>query len=127
MRKAGCSSPVKYKHLDPFYGLDLFIKKIKHMQAGNLPALDEEIFAKYGKTVHTLFFGANHWMTMAPLIIQPVSATEVDKFRNEPTNRKPCGPLLGDGAFTVVGHYGKHLEISSIPFSAGHRFRSCHR
>ncbi|KAF4629005.1 hypothetical protein G7Y89_g9150 [Cudoniella acicularis] len=72
--KADCSSPVKYRHLDPFYGLDLFIRKIKHTQAGNLLALDEEIFAKYGKT-----------------------------FGNEPTNRKPCGPLLGDGAFTVDG------------------------
>lgn len=93
----------KYKHLDPFYELDLFIKKIKHTQAGNLLALDEEIFTKYGKTVHTLFFGANHWMTMDPLIIQTVAATEVDRFGKEPTNRKPCGPLLGDGAFTVYG------------------------
>ena len=101
--KAGCSSPVKYKHLDPFYGIDLFIKKIKHTQAGNLLALDEEIFTKYGKTVHTLFFGANHWMTIDPLIVQTVAATEVDKFGNEPTNRKPCGPLLGDGAFTLDG------------------------
>ena len=102
-RTAGCSSPVKYRHLDRFYGLDLFIKKLRHTQAGNLLALDDEIFAKYGKTVHTLLFGANHWITMDPLVVQVVAATEADKFGNEPTNRKPCGPLLGDGAFTVDG------------------------
>jgi hypothetical protein len=58
--KAGCSMPVKYKHLDPFYGLDLFIKKVKHTTTGSLLAVDDEVFAKYGKTVHTLFFGKNH-------------------------------------------------------------------
>jgi len=101
--KAGCSSPVKYKHLDPLFGLDLFIKKIKHTKTGNLRALNEEIFATYGKTVHTLFFGTNHWMTMDSRNIQFVAATEVDKFGNEPINRKACGPLLGDGVFTVDG------------------------
>jgi len=101
--RAGCSSPVKYKHLDPLFGLDLFIKKMKHTKTGNLRALNEEIFATYGKTVHTLFLGTNHWMTMDPRNIQFVAATEVDKFGNEPTNRKTCGPLLGDGAFTVDG------------------------
>jgi cytochrome P450 len=40
---------------------------------------------------------------MDPLIVQAVASTEVNKFGNEPTNRKPCGPLLGNGAFTVDG------------------------
>jgi cytochrome P450 len=117
-RKAGCSSPVKYRHLDPFYGLDLFIKKIKHTQAGDVLALDDSIFAKYGKTVHTLFFGVNHWMTMDPLVVQTVAATEADKFGNEPTNRKSCGPLLGDGTLTVDGALWKRSrEVINPIFS----------
>lgn len=105
--KAGCFSPVKYKHLDPFYGFDMMFKKIKHVQSGNLLALDEELFAKYGKTLHTLFLGKNNWMTMDPLVIQVVAATEAGKFGSAPSNRKPCGPLLGDGAFTTDGHIWK--------------------
>ena len=118
IRKAGCSLPIKYRHLDPFYGLDLFIKKIKHTQKGDVLALDDQIFAKYGKTVHTLFFGANHWMTMDPLVIQTVAATEADKFGNEPTNRKSCGPLLGDGTLTVDGALWKRSrEVINPIFS----------
>ncbi|CAD6445429.1 3b8f7eed-1997-42f7-9c71-b2036d479420 [Sclerotinia trifoliorum] len=105
--KAGCSSAVKYKHLDPFFGFDLLSKKIQYTKAGNLLALDDELFAKYGKTLHTLFFGRNHWMTMDPLLIQTVAATEADKFGSAPSNRKPAGPLLGDGAFTTDGHMWK--------------------
>ncbi|KAF5868573.1 putative cytochrome p450 alkane hydroxylase protein [Botrytis fragariae] len=105
--KAGCSSPVKYKHLDPILGFDLLAKKIKYTKAGNLLALDDELFAKYGKTLHTLLFGRNHWMTMDPLMIQTVAATQADKFGSAPSNRKPDGLLLGDGAFTTDGHIWK--------------------
>ncbi|EDO03291.1 hypothetical protein SS1G_05772 [Sclerotinia sclerotiorum 1980 UF-70] len=106
-KKAGCSSPVKYKHLDPFFGFDLLSKKIQYTKAGNLLALDDELFAKYGKTLHTIFFGRNHWMTMDHLVIQTVAATEADKFGSAPSNRKPAWPLLGDGAFTTDGHIWK--------------------
>ncbi|KAF7938626.1 uncharacterized protein EAE98_000964 [Botrytis deweyae] len=105
--KAGCSSPVKYKHLDRILGFDLLAKKMKYTKAGKLLALDDELFAKYGKTLHTLFFGRNHWMTMDPLVIQTVAATQADKFGSAPSNRKPAGPLLGDGAFTTDGHIWK--------------------
>ncbi|PQE17817.1 Cytochrome P450 family protein [Rutstroemia sp. NJR-2017a BVV2] len=96
-----------YKHLDPIFGFDLLTKKIKYTKAGKLLALDEELFAEYGKTLHTLFFGRNHWMTMDPLMIQTVAATHADKFGSAPSNRKPAGPLLGDGAFTTDGHIWK--------------------
>lgn len=109
-KKAGCSPPVKYKHFDPFYGLDLLFKKIQHTKAGNLLALDEALFTEYGKTEHTLFFGANHWLTMDPLVIQTVAATSAEKFGNAPTNRKPCGSLLGDGAFTTDGEIWKRSQ-----------------
>ncbi|TGO31712.1 hypothetical protein BHYA_0426g00030 [Botrytis hyacinthi] len=80
---------------------------MKYTKAGKLLALDAELFAKYGKTFHTLFFGRNHWMTMNPLVIQTVAATQADKFGSAPSNRKPAGPLLGDGAFTTDGHIWK--------------------
>lgn len=44
---------------------------------------------------------------MDPLMIQTVAATQADKFGSAPSNRKPAGPLLGDGAFTTDGHIWK--------------------
>ncbi|THV49730.1 hypothetical protein BGAL_0181g00030 [Botrytis galanthina] len=97
--KAGCSSPVKYKHFDRILGFDLLAKKMKYTKAGKPLALDAELFAKYGKTSHTLFFGRNHWMAMDPLLIQTVAATQADKLGSAPSNR--------DGAFTTDGHTWK--------------------
>lgn len=50
------------------------------MGAGKLTGLDEELFAHYGETLHTLFFGTNHWMTMDPMVEQTVAATHADRF-----------------------------------------------
>lgn len=112
---AGCSVPVKYRHLDPFLGLDLFIKKIQRTKQGTMLALDEEIFAKYGKTLLTNFLGKNKYMTMDPVVIQAIAGTEADNFGNEPTNRRSCGPLLGDGAFTVDGELWKRSRENINP------------
>ncbi|KAF7953779.1 uncharacterized protein EAE97_001178 [Botrytis byssoidea] len=57
-------------------------------------------------------------MTMDPLVIQTVAATQANKFRNAPSNRKPGGPLLGDGPFTTDGHIWKRSrELPQPVFS----------
>ncbi|KAF7902504.1 hypothetical protein EAF00_002407 [Botryotinia globosa] len=80
---------------------------MKYIEGGKLLALNAELFAKHGKTLHTVFFGRNHWMTIDPLVIQTVAATQANKFGSAPSNRKPAGPLLGDGAFATDGHIWK--------------------
>lgn len=50
------------------------------MGAGKLTGLDEELFAHHGETLHTQFFGTNHWMTMDPMVEQTVAATHADRF-----------------------------------------------
>jgi hypothetical protein len=53
VRKAGCSSPVKYWHKDPIFGLDLFVQRIKDMTGGDSLATDRILLDMYGKTVLT--------------------------------------------------------------------------
>jgi hypothetical protein len=109
-RKAGCSTPSKYFHWDPILGLDLFIKRLSDMKAGDSIATDCNLLKKYGKigkTVQTNAFGVKQYIISDPVNIQTILATQVDKFGNEPMNRKMCADFLGDGVITVDGHCGK--------------------
>jgi hypothetical protein len=106
-RSYGCGLPNKYKHKDPILGIDLFMKRIESMKAGDSLALDKYLFDIYGKTVQTNVFGTNQYVTMDAKNIQTICATEVDKFGSAPMNNAPCKPFLGDGIITVDGAYWK--------------------
>ncbi|TVY53944.1 Cytochrome P450 monooxygenase lepH [Lachnellula suecica] len=100
MRKAGCSSPIKSPHKDPFLGLDLFFKLMKATKAGDSKSVEKHIFA-YGKTVQINNWGRKKYMTMDSQIMQAVLTTCADKFGPSPHRHKIGGPFLGDGIFTA--------------------------
>jgi len=106
-KKAGCSNPVKYFHWEPFLGLDLFFQRLSDMKAGDSIATDRSLLKKYGKTVQTNAWGIKQYVISDPVNIQTILATQVDKFGNEPMNRKMCADFLGDGVITVDGHMWK--------------------
>ena len=106
-RKAGCSIPVRYWHWDPILGFDLLLRRIKDMNKGDSEATDREIVKAYGKTVQTNNLSIKQYITADSANIQTILATQVDKFGNEPMNRKPCQPLLGDGIITRDGAFWK--------------------
>ncbi|KUJ19695.1 cytochrome P450 alkane hydroxylase-like protein, partial [Mollisia scopiformis] len=106
-KKAGCSIPIKYFHWDPFLALDLFYQRLSDMRAGDSVATDRNLLKKYGKTVQTNAWGIKQYVISDPVNIQTILATQVDKFGNEPMNRKMCGDFLGDGVMTVDGHLWK--------------------
>jgi hypothetical protein len=83
-RKAGCSLPVVYFHLDPFFGIDLYIQRIRDMNAGDFENTDRVLLAMYSNTVQTNNWGTKHYVTMDPVNMQTVLATQVEKFGNEP-------------------------------------------
>ncbi|KUJ09334.1 cytochrome P450 alkane hydroxylase-like protein [Mollisia scopiformis] len=105
--KAGCATPAKYWHKDPFLGLDLFIKRITDMQAGDSLATDRILLDTYGKTVLTNNWGVKQYVTMDSANMQTILATQVDKFGNAPLNHKMCEAFLGDGIITMDGHAWK--------------------
>ncbi|KAH8652617.1 cytochrome P450 alkane hydroxylase-like protein [Tricladium varicosporioides] len=107
-KKAGCSTPVRYLHKDPIFGIDLFVRRAKDMKAGNSMATDREILDMYGKTVLTNNFGTKQYITMDSANMQTVLATEVDRFGNAPLNYKMCKPFLGEGIITFDGPQWKH-------------------
>ncbi|CAG8972831.1 hypothetical protein HYALB_00001250 [Hymenoscyphus albidus] len=103
VRKAGCSLPKRYKHIAPFWGLDLVKKRVESMKLGNKLALDNYLFSTYGKTVQTNSWGTKQYVTMDPQNIQTICATHVDKFGAAPLNSAISQPFLGDGIMNTDG------------------------
>lgn len=102
-RNAGCSTPVRYWHKDPFLGFDLFLQRINDMKLGDSVATDRNMLNKYGKTVLTNAWGVKQWVTSDPLNMQTILANQVDKFGSAPMNLPMCKPFLGQGLFTTDG------------------------
>ncbi|CAG8960204.1 hypothetical protein HYFRA_00012722 [Hymenoscyphus fraxineus] len=117
-RKAGCSPPLRYWHYDPILGLDLFIQRVKDMNAGDSIATDRNIVKRYGRTVLTNAWGIKQYVTSDPANMQTVLATQVDKFGSAPMNRPMCRPFLGDGLFTTDGQAWKHSRQMINPLFA---------
>ncbi|KAL9108606.1 MAG: hypothetical protein Q9227_006692 [Pyrenula ochraceoflavens] len=103
VRKLGCSKPVQYPHKDPIFGLDLFRLHVKAIKEGQSLEVQQQIFSQYGKTVQTIVLGKRQYLTMDSRNIQCVLATNADNFGNEPMNRTPSQPFIGDGIITMDG------------------------
>lgn len=118
MSKAGCSVPIKYKHKDPVWGLDFFLKRVKAMQSGDTLAVDRDLFDTYGKTVQTNSWGTKRYMTSDSQNMQNVLALQVDCFGVEPLNRPVGLPFLGDGILTNDGALWKRSRSLLNPIFA---------
>lgn len=102
-RNAGCSTPVRYWHKEPILGFDLFLQRINDMKLGDSVATDRNLLHKYGKTVLTNSWGVKQYVTMDPLNMQTILATQVEKFGSAPMNLPMCKPFLGQGLLTTDG------------------------
>ncbi|KAI9646296.1 hypothetical protein NHQ30_005737 [Ciborinia camelliae] len=99
----GCSLPIRYRHWDPIFGLDLFMKRITAIKEGKWLDVDVHLFSNYGKTVQTNVWGKRQYVTMDPRNIQTILATEVDNFGSAPMNYTATLPFLGEGILNTDG------------------------
>ena len=102
-RRCQCSKPVRYRHKDPIFGIDLFFLNVRAIQEGRSLTVQRRLFKEYGKTLQTIVFGTTQYLTMDSRNIQCVLATKVDGFGNEPMNLAPCQPFIGHGVITTDG------------------------
>ncbi|TAQ87734.1 hypothetical protein B7494_g3968 [Chlorociboria aeruginascens] len=94
-RKLHCSTPIRYKHRDPVFGLDLFLKRVEAMKLGEWLTVDEHLFSTYGKTVLTNAFGKKQYVTMDSRNIQ------TEKIGSAPMNHAVTVPLIGNGSLST--------------------------
>lgn len=110
--------PKSYRHRDPILGLDLFLRRVNSIKLGNSLDLDSDLFDTYGRTVQTNVWATKQYVTMDPLNIQTICATQVEKFGSAPMNNAVCQPLLGDGIITTDGAQWKRSRNLVNPIFA---------
>ncbi|KAJ8065336.1 hypothetical protein OCU04_006024 [Sclerotinia nivalis] len=103
MYKAGCKPATRYRHKDPIFGLDLFLKRIDAMEEGIWLDIDPYLFSNYGKTVLTNSWGTKQYVTKDSRNIQTILTTEVGNFGAAPMNYAVTKPFLGEGIMTTDG------------------------
>jgi cytochrome P450 len=100
MRRHGCQPILKYPHTDRVLGTDLAEKMNKARKDGDLMKRWPEIYkAAGGKTFEANIVGKKTLMTMDSKNIQTITATQLDKFRVEPTRGRMSNGWWGKGVF----------------------------
>lgn len=108
IRENGCQPPVKYPHVDPIMGVDLFVANVKALRENRfLPAMRQR-FKTYGNTFQLNFMGAKVIATVEPENLKTILATKFKEFGLGERRRTYLSPLLGYGIFTTDGAAWQH-------------------
>ncbi|KAI0144616.1 cytochrome P450 [Xylariaceae sp. FL1272] len=101
-RRNGCHELPRYRHKDPFFGLDLFLLYKKAFEKRDFLGFNERLFQKYGKTYMAHPLGTPTIKTKDPEITKYVHAAYFEHFGVEKI-RTGIEHLWGDGITIVDG------------------------
>ncbi|KAF2647518.1 cytochrome P450 [Lophiostoma macrostomum CBS 122681] len=108
LRRHGCLEPPSYRHLEPVFGLDLFLGYMKAFKSGNFLDFNKKMFDQNGKTFQAKLFGKRIIRTIDPEVSKAVHATFATKFGLQPLRYKTAKHLWGNGIIVVDGEHWKH-------------------
>lgn len=103
MSEVGCKPATRYRHLDPLFGLDLFLKRITAMKEGIWLDIDNYLFVNYGSTVLTNSWGTKQYVTKDSENIKTILTSSVDNFGAAPMNYAVSKPFFGEGVMNTDG------------------------
>ena len=107
-RQNGCSDPPRYKHKDPVFGLDLFMKTGKEYEENRyLPELDK-MFEQNGITFETLNMGSRSIFTIDTDNLRSIFIDNATQWGIEPIRLSPMEPFCGRGFLTADGDIWRH-------------------
>ena len=102
-RQHGCQDPPRYKHKDPLFGLDLFLKTGKDYENDcYLPELSK-LFETYGNTFEAISMGKRSIYTIEPENLRAIFTSNFTQWGIEPIRLGPMEPFCGRGFLTVDG------------------------
>lgn len=124
--KNGCQPIVQIPTLDPFLGLDLFVRIRKADCAGRRSETYRALHQKYGATFLMKTLGTSDLQTCQPENIQAICTSHFNDFGVGPIRGEIGLPFLGRGVMTEDGDHWKHsrslirptfnkVEIADLP------------
>ncbi|KAJ8066351.1 hypothetical protein OCU04_005422 [Sclerotinia nivalis] len=97
----GYEHPITYRHIDPFFGLDLKLQEIREsLRNQGLPFLSN-LHKKYGKTILVNNLGTSDIRTIDSEDLQTAWSTNNSDWGYEPFRLPVMGPFCGRGFMTT--------------------------
>lgn len=108
IREHGCQPPVKYPHVDPILGLDLFWENMRHIKAKTFMSAQKERFATLGNTHEVNLMGSKVILTIEPENLKTILSLKFKEFGLGQRRKNALVPLLGHGIFSTDGAAWQH-------------------
>ncbi|KAI9881253.1 MAG: hypothetical protein M1830_005539 [Pleopsidium flavum] len=108
IRENGCKLPVKYPHVDPILGIDLFRINVKAIRSHTFLREARARFGTYGNTFQSVFMGSRAIVTIEPENIKTILSLKFKDFGLGERRITAFIPLLGHGIFTTDGGAWQH-------------------
>lgn len=102
-RKHGCQSAPRYKHKEPFFGLDLFIRTGDAMTKNRFLDEHQRRYDTYGHTFEALNFGSRAIYSIHPDNLKAVWSSNAADWGIQPLRLHNMRPFCGSGFITTDG------------------------
>lgn len=115
-RQNHCLPVAAYPHIDPIYGLDLFLTNVRAARDGKFLETTQKRFQSLG--VHTFsanLLGGSNINTIDVENIKTVLATGFKDFELTPRRKDGMMPIFGSGIFVLDGKEWEHSRAMLRP------------
>ena len=103
-RQKGCKDPPPYTHLDPIFGIDLFIKKMRALSSGTYLEASATLSRSFkSKTFRSRSFGTTVYHTINPEVVKNYQSVYFKDFGIEPLRYHLAENLWGNGIVVADG------------------------
>jgi cytochrome P450 len=102
-QELGCQPAPKYKHKDPFFGLDIFLRTGQAITKNEFLVEHQRRYDTYGHTFEALNFGSKAIYSVHPENLRAVWSTNAADWGIQPLRLHNMQPFCGTGFITTDG------------------------
>lgn len=103
-RQNGCKDPPHFSHVDPFWGTDLFIGKMRSLASGKYLENGTSLFKSFrSRTFKSNSFGTTIYHTIDPEVVKNYQSIHFKDFGIEPLRYHLAENLWGNGIVVADG------------------------
>jgi hypothetical protein len=102
-RKRGCKSAPRYRHKDPVFGLDIFLRTGDAMTKNRFLVEHQQRYDTYGRTFEALNFGSLVVFSVHPENLKAVWSRNASDWGVQPMRLHIMKPFCGIGFITADG------------------------
>jgi len=114
-QKQGCQPARRYKHKDPIFGLDIFLRTGDAITKNRFLDEHQQRYDTYGHTFEALNFGSRAIYSVHPENLRAVWSTNSADWGIQPLRLSHMRPFCGEGFITMDGSEWKHSHALLKP------------